>query len=371
MVTVLMFIAGLVLMVLGAELLVRGASRLAVMLGISPLVVGLTVVAFGTSAPEFAVSFKAALSGQADLTIGNVIGSNIFNILFILGLSALVTPLIVNSQLIRFDVPLVVGVSLLVLLMAIDRTYSKLDGVILFGGLLAYTAGMIYASRRKGQQEIDPEVASLIGDTQTGSPLWRATVNLLLVVGGLVLLGLGSNWLVESSIVFARWLQVSEVVIGLTVIAIGTSLPELVTSVIASLRNERDIAVGNIVGSNLFNLLGVLGLSAIVAPDGIAVLPQVLWFDLPVMIAVALAALPIFVTGGVITRWEGGILLAYYAAYTAYLIMAATEHGILATFQRAMLYFVIPLTVVTLLALMSNDFRRQRRLSSEAGLPSE
>lgn len=371
MLTALLFIAGLVLMVLGAELLVRGASRLAVMLGISPLVVGLTVVAFGTSAPEFAVSFKAALSGQADLTVGNVIGSNIFNILFILGLSALVTPLIVNSQLIRFDVPLVVGVSLLVLLMAADRTYSKLDGGILFGGLLVYTAGMFYASRRKGQQAIDPEVAALIGDAPAGSPLQRATLNLLLVVGGLVLLGLGSNWLVESSIVFAQWLEVSEVVIGLTVIAIGTSLPELVTSVVASLRDERDIAVGNIVGSNLFNLLGVLGLSAIVAPGGIAVLPQVLWFDLPVMMAVALAALPIFVTGGVISRWEGGILLAYYFAYTAYLIMAATEHGVLGAFQQAMLYFVIPLTIVTLIALMSNDFRRQRRLAGGAGLPGE
>ena len=363
MITALMFIAGLVLMVLGAEFLVRGASRLAVMVGISPLVVGLTVVAFGTSAPEFAVSFKAALSGQGDLTLGNVIGSNIFNILFILGLSALVTPLIVNSQLIRFDVPLVVGVSLLALLMAIDGRYSTLDGIILFSGLVVYTVGMIYVSRRKGRQELDPELASLIGDVPTGSPGRNAVSDLLMVLGGLALLGLGSNWLVESSIALARWLEVSEVVIGLTIIAIGTSLPELVTSVVASLRNERDIAVGNIVGSNLFNILGVLGLSAIVAPSGLTVLPQVMWFDLPVMVAVALAALPIFVTGGVISRWEGGILLAYYFAYTAYLIMAATKHGSLATFQQAMLYFVIPLTILTLIALMSNDFRRQRRLA--------
>jgi len=359
----MLFIAGLVLMVLGAEFLVRGASRLAVMVGISPLVVGLTVVAFGTSAPEFAVSFKAALSGQGDLTLGNVIGSNIFNILFILGLSALVTPLIVHSQLIRFDVPLVVGVSLLALLMAIDGRYSTLDGIILFSGLVVYTVGMIYVSRRKGRQELDPELASLIGDVPTDFPGRNAVIDLLIVLGGLALLGLGSNWLVESSIVVARWLEVSEVVIGLTIIAIGTSLPELVTSVVASLRNERDIAVGNIVGSNLFNILGVLGLSAIVAPGGLTVLPQVMWFDLPVMVAVALAALPIFVTGGVISRWEGGILLAYYFAYTAYLIMAATKHGSLTTFQQAMLYFVIPLTILTLIALMSNDFRRQRRLA--------
>jgi cation:H+ antiporter len=358
---VLYFIAGLVLMVLGAEFLVRGASRLAVMMGISPLVVGLTVVAFGTSAPEFAVSFKAALSGQADLTLGNVIGSNIFNILFILGLSALVTPLIVASQLIRFDVPLVIGVSVVTLLMAIDGIFSTIDGAILFAGLVAYTGGMIYVSRRQGKTDIDPEVASLIGDIEGGSTLKRATINLLLVVSGLALLGLGSNWLVDSAVIFARWFNVSEVVIGLTVISIGTSLPEVVTSVVASLRNQRDIAVGNIVGSNLFNLLGVLGLAAIVAPGGIAVSPQVFWFDLPVMVAVALAALPIFFTGGVISRWEGGLLFGYYFAYTTYLIMLATKYAGLDAFHRAMIFFVIPLTAITLAALMLNDVRRRRR----------
>jgi cation:H+ antiporter len=359
MLTVLLFIGGLVLMVVGAEFLVRGASRLAVMIGVSPLVVGLTVVAFGTSAPEFAVSFKAALSGQADLTVGNVVGSNIFNILFILGLSALVTPLVVASQLIRFDVPLVIGVSLLVLLMAIDGMFSRLDGGILFSGLMIYTVGLIYVSRRRGKAELDPEVAGLIGDVASGSSLTRVFYSLLLVVGGLVMLGVGSSWLVDSAVVFARYLNVSEVVIGLTVISIGTSLPEVVTSVVASIRGERDIAVGNIVGSNLFNLLGVLGLASVVAPAGVAVSAQVIWFDLPVMVAVAVAALPIFFTGGTITRFEGGLLLGYYAAYTAYLIMKATENNTLESFKNAMVYFAIPLTLLTLAVLMIQDIRRR------------
>lgn len=359
MLAISLFVIGLVLMVAGAEFLVRGASRLAVMMGVSPLVVGLTVVAFGTSAPEFAVSFKAALIDQADLTLGNVIGSNIFNILFILGISALVAPLIVHSQLIRFDVPLVVIVSLIALLMGSDGIYGRVDGAILFTGLVVYTAGLVYASRRQGEAALDAEVVELLHADET-RPAWQRWLsNLGLVVAGLVMLSLGSNWLVESSITFARWMQVSEVVIGLTVIAIGTSLPEVVTSVVASLRNQRDIAVGNIVGSNLFNLLGVLGLSAIVAPTGIRVSPQVLWFDLPVMVAVAVAALPIFFTGGTIRRWEGAMLLGYYFAYTTYLIMAATRFDGLESFRNAMVYFAIPLTVITLAVMMVQDVRRR------------
>jgi cation:H+ antiporter len=365
-----MFIAGLVLMIVGAEMLVRGASRLAVMVGISPLVVGLTVVAFGTSAPEFAVSIKAALSGQADLTVGNVVGSNIFNILFILGLSAIVTPLIVASQLIRFDVPLVIGVSVLVLVMAIDGVFSRIDGVLLFAGLVAYTGGLIYYSRRKGKEAIPPEVAELVDNVDQKSPLVRGIISLVLVAIGLFMLAQGSSWLVDSAVVFAKYLKISEVVIGLTVISIGTSLPEVVTSVIASLRNQRDIAVGNVIGSNLFNLLGVLGLAAAVSPSGIAVSSQVMWFDLPVMVAVAIAAMPIFITGGAIFRIEGAMLLAYYVAYTTYLVMFATQHEGLDSFRQAMFYFAIPLTVVTMTVLLVQDMRR-RRAAALGSHPSE
>jgi len=366
MLYIAMFIAGLVLMIVGAEMLVRGASRLAVMVGISPLVVGLTVVAFGTSAPEFAVSMKAALAGQADLTVGNVVGSNIFNILFILGLSAIVTPLIVASQLVRFDVPLVIGVSVLVLLMAIDGIFSRIDGALLFTGLLAYTGGLIYYSRRKGKEAVSAEVAELVGEVDQKSPLVRGIISLTFVAIGLFMLAQGASWLVDSAVVFAKYLEISEVVIGLTVISIGTSLPEVVTSVIASLRNQRDIAVGNVIGSNLFNLLGVLGLAAAVSPAGVAVSSQVMWFDLPVMVAVAIAALPIFIIGGTIFRIEGVMLLAYYVAYTTYIVMFATNHQGLDLFRQAMFYFVIPLTVVTMTVLLVQDIRR-RRASSAAG----
>lgn len=366
-----MFIIGLVLMVVGAEMLVRGASRLAVMIGVSPLVVGLTVVAFGTSAPEFAVSIKAAISGQADLTVGNVVGSNIFNILFILGLSALVAPLIVASQLVRFDVPLVIGVSVLVLLMAIDGKFSRLDGSLLFAGLLAYTGGLIYYSRRQGKDSISAEVAALVGDVDQKPPLVRGTISLVLVVLGLLMLGQGSSWLVDSAVVFAEYLGISQVVIGLTVISIGTSLPEVVTSVVASLRNERDIAVGNIVGSNLFNLLGVLGLAAAVSPAGIAVSSQVMWLDLPVMVAVAIVAMPIFITGGVISRIEGAMLFGYYFAYTTYLVMFATKQQGLDLFRQAMIYFVIPLTVLTMVALIAQDVRRRQDARREQAGPNE
>lgn len=358
-----MFIAGLVLMVVGAEMLVRGASRLAVMIGVSPLVVGLTVVAFGTSAPEFAVSIKAALASQADLTVGNVIGSNIFNILFILGLSAIVTPLIVASQLVRFDVPLMIGVSVLVLLMAIDGMFSRLDGSLLFAGLLIYTGGLIYYSRRKGKDSVSDEVAALVGEIDQKSPFVRGIISLGLVAIGLVMLAQGSSWLVDSAVVFAEHLGISQVVIGLTVISIGTSLPEVVTSVIASLRNQRDIAVGNIVGSNLFNLLGVLGLAAAVSPAGVAVSSQVMWFDLPVMVAVAIAALPIFITGGTIFRIEGAILMAYYIAYTTYIVMLATNHQGIDLLRQGMIYFAIPLTVMTMSVLVVQDIRRRRSAS--------
>lgn len=359
MIAALLFVLGLALMVFGADLLVRGASRLAVMLGVTPLVVGLTVVAFGTSAPEFAVSFKSALIGQAGVAIGNVIGSNIFNILFILGLSALVTPLVVASQLIRFDVPLMVAVSLAAWFMASDGRYGLLDGTILFGGLLSYIAYMIYISRRQRVAEVDPEVAELIGEQDPRSPAVRGLIYTGMVALGLGLLGLGSNWLVDSAITFARWFNVSEDVIGLTIIAIGTSLPEVVTSVVASLKNERDIAVGNVVGSNLFNLMGVLGCTALVAGGDLQVSPQVLWFDLPVMVAVAVVTLPIFFSYGIIRRWEGGLLLAYYFAYTLYLILDATGHAGLSPFRAAMLYFAIPLTVLTLVVVLINDLRRR------------
>ncbi len=355
--TIFLFILGLVLLIVGAEMLVRGSSRLAAVMGISPLVIGLTVVAFGTSSPELAVSFNAALNNQASIAVGNVIGSNIFNILFILGVSALITPLVVSQQLVRFDVPLMIGVSVLVLVLALDQVFSRLDGLLLFSGLVLYIGYSIYQSRRE-TTAVQEEYSQEFGIEK--DPKSNTLVNLGLVVVGLVLLVIGSGWLVDSTVAFAQYMGISELVVGLTIVAAGTSLPEVVTSVIAALRGERDIAVGNVVGSNLFNLMGVLGLASLVSPTSIAVSTAVISFDLPVMIAVALAALPIFFTGGTISRQEGVALLAYYIAYTAYLILAVSAHDALEGFTMVMLYFVMPLTVLTMVVILVQEVRRRR-----------
>ena len=346
--TIAAFVIGLVLLIVGAEGLVRGASRLAARLGISSLIIGLTVVAFGTSSPELAVSLKAAIDDQAGIAIGNVVGSNIFNVLFILGLSALIVPLVVAQQLVRFDIPLMIALSGLVLLMALDEVIGRFDGLVLVVGLVAYTTFLL----RQGKRPDSPDSSST-----TSSP-WG--IDLLLVAGGLGLLVLGSRWFVEGAVAFAGYLGVSDQVVGLTIIAAGTSLPEVVTSLIAALRGERDIAVGNVVGSNVFNILGVLGLTGLLAPAGIALSPAMIGFDLPVMIAVALACLPICFTGGQISRWEGGVFFGYYLAYTLYLILAAARHDALPGFGMVMLYFVLPITALTLALLSFRDLRWPR-----------
>lgn len=350
--TTLQLIAGLVALIVGAELLVRGASRLAGAMGVSSLVIGLTVVAFGTSAPELAVSIKATLDGQSGVALGNVIGSNTFNVLFILGLSATIAPLVVSSQLVRLDVPVMIGVSLLTIALAWDATLGRLDGAILFSGILVYTGLLLYVSRKQQQSETESTEARPHG------LLWSGVI----AVVGFALLVVGSRLLVTSAVSIAEHFGVSNLVIGLTIVAAGTSLPEVVTSVVASLRGERDIAVGNVVGSNIFNLLCVLGATALIAPGGIPISPSVLTFDLPVMTAVAVACLPIFFTGMTISRWEGLLLLGYYVAYTTYLILAATKHAAQESFGTAMMWFVIPITGVTLVVMFAREWRGKRKV---------
>ena len=358
--TLLMFILGLAALILGAELMVRGASRLALTFGISPLVVGLTVVAFGTSSPELAISVQSAWTGQVDIALGNVVGSNIFNVLVILGLSALITPLVVHQQLIRRDVPLMIALSLLLWALAADGGIERWEGILLTLGLAAYIFYAIRASRRE-TAEIEAEYAEAMPvEGSTWDRHW--SVQILLIVGGLALLVVGSNWLVDSAVAIARALGVSELVIGLTIIAAGTSLPEVATSILAAIRGERDIAVGNVVGSNLFNILGVLGVSAAVAPASLTVSPALLAFDLPVMVAVAVACLPMFFTGNLIARWEGGLFFAYYLAYTAYLILLSTRHAALETYADVMGLFVLPLTAVTLAILAARHWRQHRQV---------
>jgi cation:H+ antiporter len=353
--SILWFAFGLVALVVGAEALVRGASKLSLSFGISPLVVGLTVVAFGTSAPEMAVSVQSTWSGQVDIAIGNVVGSNIFNVLFILGISAVIMPLVVNQQVIRQEVPIMIAVSLLLWALASDGGVGRWDGLLLTALIVGYTVLLIRQSRRETkavQEEYDEAFAP-------GPGGWDARwgVQILLILGGLALLVQGSRWLVEAAIDFARYMGVSELVIGLTIVAAGTSLPEVATSVLAAIRGERDIAVGNVVGSNIFNVLAVLGVSSVIAPETLTVSPAVLAFDIPVMVAVAVACLPVFFTGALIARWEGLLFLGYYVAYTAYLILLATRHDALGPFSAVMGGFVLPLTAVTLFVLAYRHWR--------------
>lgn len=345
---ILMLTLGLAVLTAGAEFLVRGASRLATGMGVSPLIIGLTIVAFGTSAPELVVSVHASLNGQSDVALGNVVGSNIFNVLFILGISAMIVPLRVSPQLIRVDVPILIGISILVFLLASDGRIGRPDGMLLTAGLMAYTT-LVFRISRKERAEIRSDCESEPdrkgSSPHSGSPL----ANLLLVITGLVLLVAGSRWFIDSTIAIARHLGVSELVISVTLVAAGTSLPEVAASVMAAVRGERDIAAGNVIGSNLFNILGVLGLSGLAAADGIRVSDAAFQLDIPVMIAAAAACLPVFYAGHIISRRNGAMFLGYYAAYTVSIVIAETTPELYRTFVFAMVGGVVPLTIITLI----------------------
>jgi cation:H+ antiporter len=347
-ITVLLMIAGIVLLIVGAEAMVRGASRLAIALGISPLVVGLTVVSFSTGAPELAVGVQSALANQADIALGNVVGSNILNVLIVLGISAIIIPLTVHEQLIRLDVPIMIGASVLVLILGLDGHISRLDGVLLFGGILAYTGMTVYLSRRENKRADTDYEREFSGPRQRD--IRSLTLNITLIVIGLLLLVLGSRWMVNGAVEIARFFGISELIIGLTVVAIGTSLPEIVTSIVAAARGERDIAVGNVVGSNIFNIFAVLGLSSLSAPDGIVVSPTALSFDIPVMLVVAVICLPIFFRKYRVERWEGALFVALYIGYTIYLVLAATQSPALSVYS-AIMAILVTLTMVIMVVL--------------------
>lgn len=347
--TIMMFLLGLVALVFGAELLVRGASKLATTFGVSPLVVGLTVVAFGTSAPEVAVSVNAALSGNTDLAVGNVVGSNIFNVLFILGLSALITPLVVHAQIIRQEIPILVGACLLLFILSLDGNISFSESLLLLGTLVAYTIFLIIQSRKETREVQDEYAKENNNKSKWDAPIY---VQIILILAGLYLLVQGSEWLVDSAVIFARMMGVSDIIIGLTIVAAGTSMPEVATSIMAAVKGERDIAVGNVIGSNTFNILGCLGVTGLVAPMGLIVPASVLNFDLWVMLAVCFACIPVFISGREIARWEGGIFVGYYIAYVAYLILASKEHAAIPVFSTVMMSFVIPITVITLVVVI-------------------
>jgi cation:H+ antiporter len=319
-------VIGLVLLVGGAEALVRGASSIALALGMPPLVIGLTIVAFGTSAPELAVSVEGAATGAQGVALGNVVGSNVFNVLAVLGLSALMSGLVIKQRIVRIDVPLLVGVTIVVWLLAADGLLGRGEGVLLLAGIVVYTGWLYRAARRRERPEVEAEYAEAYGtDPAQGRRRWPLA--LVGVLGGLGVLVLGSRFLVSAATEIASGLGVSDLVIGLTVVAAGTSLPELATSVIAAVRGERDIAVGNVVGSNLFNLLAVLGAAVVVAPSGLDVPPAVLGIDLPIALLVTLVALPALATGLVLARWEGALLLAAYVGYAVLVVLTGSGHA--------------------------------------------
>lgn len=304
----LAFIAlALLLLFAGAEGLVRGSASLALRAGLSRLMVGLTIVAFGTSSPELVVSIEASLSGQGDIAVGNVVGSNSLNIGIILGLAALVCPIPVHGQIIKTDAPIALGVALLLPLLLMDEALGRVEGWLLFAGIVGYTALSAILARREAKAGGEAE-----GDAIAVGASGSLAADVALIAGGLAILVLGSHLLIDHAVALATQFGVSEAVIGLTIVAAGTSMPELATSLIAALRKQPDIAVGNVVGSNIFNILGILGLASIVSPIHA---PGISGFDFATMIAFTVLLIPLLYTGRLLHRVEGCLLLALYGGY--------------------------------------------------------
>ncbi|MFC6336206.1 calcium/sodium antiporter [Pseudomonas karstica] len=346
--------SGLVLLILGAEVLVRAAVRLAASLKVRPLIIGLSIVAFGSSAPQMAISLQATLGDNTDIAVGSVIGSSIFNILVTLGLSALIIPLRVSRQLVRLDIPVMILASLLVFACAANETLTPLDGLFLLTALVAYLGLLLYQTRHSRR----PRTRDMVAQAP-----WLSC--LLWMIAGLLLLVLAGHLLLGAAVEVASDLGLSERVIGLTIVGVSTSLPCLATSLIAALRGEREIAVGNVIGSNLFNLLGVLGFTALVAPSPLSVSPNALAFDLPVMLGVAVLCLPVFYSGYRITRAEGLLLLGLYLAYGLHVISFTTGMLLANKLEQLMLFYVLPALVAFLLFTSLRAWRRQHKKESQ------
>ncbi|MFJ4142106.1 calcium/sodium antiporter [Pseudomonas sp. NPDC089734] len=341
-------VSGLLLLLIGAELSVRAAVQLASILRIRPLIIGLTVVALGSSAPQMAVGLQAAFSDSTDIAVGSVIGSNIFNVLVTLGVCALIIPLRVPLQVVRIDIPLMIVASVLVIGLSWNGEFSRLDGVLLLGGLLVclfIVLRQFSHGARHGHADTSDTPRTLTG--------------VFMLIGGLLLLAFGGHWLVSAAAVVALNLGLSERIIGLTLIAIATSLPALMTSLIAALRGERDIAVGNVIGSNLFNLLGVLGLTALIAPAPLSISPNALVFDLPIMLGVAVLCLPLLYAGYRITRLEGLLLLALYLTYGLHIVSFSTGMLLAERLEHLMLQFILPLLGIAVAFGIVKVWRRQ------------
>ncbi|WP_317054855.1 calcium/sodium antiporter [Roseovarius rhodophyticola] len=317
--TVLFLLLGFVLLIAGAETLVRGAVGLAERLKIPPIVIGLTLVGFGTSTPELVTSLQAMLAGAPGIAVGNVVGSNVANILLILGIAALLSPMSVAPAAIRRDGTVLVLASLACLAVVLTGAVPRWVGFAFLIALASYILITYISESENGSASAALHQAEAAAAPAAPQSVWLMVLSF---AGGLALTILGARWLVASSIDFARIAGVSETVIGLTIVAVGTSLPELVTSAIAALRGQGDVAFGNIVGSNIFNILGILGVTAAVAP--IPVPPEIAWFDIWVMLAATGALIAVAMTGWLIRRSEGLVLLMAYGAYLAATLVMAS-----------------------------------------------
>ena len=315
----LIFAGGLVIILLGAELVLRGASRIAAMLGIPPMIIGVTVVSVGTSMPELAVGVTAVTDGMGSLAVGNIAGTNILNILFIMGLSAAIRPLKLHLASIRLDLPVMIASAIILFIMAVDGVLTRMEGIVLVLASILYAIALVLHSKKESV-EIKKEYEEEFGlnSLLKNRSKLTMTINAAILLIGIALSVLGANLLVEGAVSIALGLGVSEAVIGLTIVAIGTSAPELATTMVATYKDERDVAVGNLIGSSISNILVILGLTCIVAPDGIDIGRDVLWIDLPLAAAVAIVCYPVFRSGQMVTRKEG---IAFVSAYLIYMLI--------------------------------------------------
>ena len=327
------------------------------------------MVAYGTGAPELVISLQALVRGETDITVGNVIGSNLFNILPTLGLAALITPLIVHAQLVRLDVPLLIIVTGIFWLFSADLTLDRYESLFFVLALVTYSAWVVWKSRQETtavQKEYADEFEAVI---EKPSKWWHHLGYLLVGLGMLV--G-GAQLFLDHAVAIAEMFEISPLIIGLTLVAGGTSLPELATTVMAAYRGERDIAVGNAIGSSLFNVLGVLGISGLVAPGGLPVSLEARDFDIPIMFAVSVACLPVFFIRPRIARWQGAVFFAYYVAYIADLILEAVHSEHTRTFESVMMYFFIPLTgmAIAVGVIRRLLYRSKEETDADSGQPS-
>lgn len=351
MIEVVSFVCGLLGLVVGGHFVVSGASKIGARFGLAPSVIGLTIVAGGTSAPELAVVSQAIIAEDTELAMGSIIGSNIANILLVLGIVGCMGAVRVASRAVRFDIPIMIVASVAFLVMSLDGKLNRLDGIILFAGAVAF---VVWTLRTEGRASAS-EALSEAETTARSEPLGRSIVGLVLGVGSLAI---ASRFVVSGAEGIAVSLGVPELIIGLTIVALGTSAPEIVTTIIAAVRGQRDLAVGNAVGSNIFNILLVLGATTTLAPNGIKIGTDAVQLDLPILVAAAVACLPIVFWDNTIDRWEGAVFLAYYVAYLVFLVLDATGNRASEPFVVVLVGFVMPLTVITVAVMVV----RQRRM---------